>query len=197
MIRRNIEDEKLLRRIEFRFIQQEIKDLDQYRKLCLTQQQRSKLRKVVGIQSRSLEDRLYQEGFNDDTVMALELFPIAKTAWASGRVTLTEKNEVWRILQDYHRSDSRQALALLDQWLKKEPSNCLWSLWEQFTVVRASASEEFAVGESTKLIYLACVKVAQASGGIFGMGSICPAEKHVLKKVRGVLNRIDPQKSIR
>ena len=96
MIRRNTHEEKSLRLFELHFIKQELKDLEQYRRRCIDQEERARIRRAAQIHSRILEDRLYREGFRGETVMALEWFPVAKAAWASGSVTLIESRESWK-----------------------------------------------------------------------------------------------------
>jgi hypothetical protein len=190
MIRRNTNDEKVLRRIEFRFIREEISDFAKFRRLCLSQDQRNRLREMAGICSRALEDRLYQAGFLSENVLAMELFPIAKTAWASGSVTISEREELMDILRELDQNNPPEVKELFSEWLIKEPANRLWNLWEQFTLARANALPSDLAFERARNVYSACVRVARASGGIFGIGKVSPAEQRVLKKVKSVYQKM-------
>lgn len=189
MIRRNTHEEKSLRLFELHFIKQELKDLEQYRRRCIDQEERARIRRAAQIHSRILEDRLYREGFRGETVMALEWFPVAKAAWASGSVTYQEKQEVQLVLGELGLRDSREASELLDDWLKKEPSDALWGLWEQFTLARSRSIEASEFQDRAQRIHQACFRVASASGGILGMGRISAAEQRVLNRVKGVMEK--------
>jgi hypothetical protein len=189
MIRRNTQEEKSLRLFELHFLKQELRDIEQYRKRCIDQEERTRLRRSAQIHSRALEDRLHREGFRGETVMALEWFPVAKAAWASGSVTHQEKQEVQLVLGELGLGDSREASQLLDDWLRKEPPDALWGLWEQFTMARSRAIDPGEFQERAQKIHQACFRVASASGGILGMGRISVAEHRVLRRVKGVMER--------
>jgi len=189
MIRRNTHEEKSLRLNELHFLKQELKDIEQYRKRCIDQEERTRLRRSAQIHSRALEDRLQREGFRGETVMALEWFPVAKAAWASGCVTYQEKQEVQLALGEFGLKDSREASQLFDDWLRKEPPDAFWGLWEQFTMARSKSIEASEFQDRARKIHQVCCRVASASGGILGIGRISAAEHRVLRRVKEVMER--------
>jgi hypothetical protein len=190
MIRRNTRDEKAMRLFELHFAQQEIKDWVQFRRTRLDQDNRVMLRKTAQIQDRCLEDRLFAEGFRSENVMALEVYPVAKTAWASGSVSPEEQSESLQIITELGLDDSYKARELFQEWLEKEPSSRLWSLWESFIRARSQWLPPSDFQDRCAGIYSACHKVAMASGGIWGIGRISPAEQRVLNKVKRVFELV-------
>jgi Zn-finger nucleic acid-binding protein len=106
MIRRNTRDEKAMRLFELHFAQQEIKDWVQFRRTRLDQDNRVKLRKTAQIQDRCLEDRLFAEGFRSENVMALEVYPVAKTAWARG--IWLDRGELEKLIERSFQVDRQQ-----------------------------------------------------------------------------------------
>lgn len=190
MIYRSTQDEKASRLSELHFARQELVDLQLYRRFCLDQDQRAKLRRVARIEDRDLEGHLLAEGFHGDNVLALEVFPIAKTAWASGGVSLGEEKEAHNFVANLEFSDSEQATELFAEWLTEPPSDRLWPLWEQLARARSDSLSREEYQERCRKILLACRKVAMASGGLWGIGRISPAEQRVLHRVQRVFESL-------
>lgn len=180
---------KIQRLIELHLAQQESYVLDRYRQQYLANYDRQRLRQELGIEDSELTNRLYLAGFRSENVMALNAFPVAMTAWASGTTTLDERKTAEAVLLESDIGTSDAANELFRRWLQEQPPSEWWQLWEEFLAARAEGVPPSKMRELSRVILTACRKVAMASGGIWGLGKISPAEQRVLARTERAFRR--------
>lgn len=144
------------------------------------------LARVTGIDDEPLLGRLAAAGFDGSDVMALSLVPLAFVAWASGSVSYEERDAALRAVYDSELAGRPAAIARFRRWLEERPAAELFPLWSDFVAARRdgdSGPQDPQDPPGDRLRRHAW-SVASASGGIFGFGSVCSAERAVLDNIR-------------
>ncbi len=103
------------------------------------QRTKDELRKASGMADDAVLDKLVHLGLRGNTIAALSLVPLVQVAWADGAV---QDNERVAILQGAHGKGleaGSDGYALLETWLKKPPTDELFSAWEAY--IKALASQ--------------------------------------------------------
>lgn len=181
---------KIRRLIELQLAQPESVVYERYRRLYLADYDRRKLKQYTGIENSELIHRLYLAGFRSENVMALNTFPVVMTAWATGTVTIDERRAAEAIVFEPDMIANGPAIEMFRHWLQEKPPTEWWVLWEEFTHARSTVLAPRRVKELKRAVMIACRKVALASGGIWGLGKISPAEQRVLNRTSRFFQRL-------
>lgn len=145
---------------------------------------RRALTKTSGIDDVDLLDALIDAGFDEETLPALQLVPIAFAAWASDSVTDQESRAaVWSIYE-FRLFEFPEAASRVQRWLDVRPGQELWDLWLAFTQCRLENTPDTIRQISGNQLLEQATAVAIASGGMVGIGTICAAEQDVLDGIR-------------
>ncbi|HEY4179430.1 MAG TPA: hypothetical protein VGM90_21445 [Kofleriaceae bacterium] len=154
-----------------------------------TQRSRDDLRKASGMTDEAVLDKLVELGLRSNTIAALSLVPLIAVAWADGTI---QDNERTAILQGAHGKGLEQGTdgyELLTGWLKKKPSDELFTAWEAYIKALGSQLNE----EQNRLLknqILGFAKmVAAAAGGILGFGKVSGDEEKVLGRIESAFPR--------
>jgi tellurite resistance protein len=163
------------------FAKENARLLQQMRERARQQERRAAMREVVRVDDEGLIDHLIALGLEPETVLALQLVPLAAIAWADGRIEARERDAVLKAAAAQGIAPDSLAGHLLDRWLMHKPGADLveaWkrqmrALWPSLTPkerdeIRASALER-------------AKSVAEATGGFLGLTSrVSPEEQAVL-----------------
>lgn len=154
-----------------------------------SQRSREDLRKASGMSDDAVLDKLVSLGLKSNTIAALSLVPLIYVAWADGEI---QDNERTAILQGAHGKGLEQGTdgyELLQTWLKKKPSDDLFSAWEAYIKALASQLNE----EQNRLLKNQIIgfakMVAAAAGGILGFGKVSGDEEKVLNRIEAAFPR--------
>ena len=148
---------------------------------------------TTGIVDVDLLRTLFDAGFREDAIDALQLLPIAKVSWASGSVTPEESKRAIKAIDWSHAIGNPKAIDLFTDWLDQQPGDEFWSYWEGYLEARA-LNEDPRLFRAEGFALLRCAeRVAVASGGLFGYGTICAEERECLERIR--LNYLLPSSS--
>lgn len=142
------------------------------------------IREVTGIENDAVLERLVALKLNRETVAALALFPLIEVAWADGAVDTKESAAV---LEAAHQSGilkGSSAHTLIEGWLKLKPPAALHTAWFNYLLALcAGMTADDKAMLKNELLGKARL-VAEASGGILGLGSkVSKAEHDTLKKL--------------
>jgi hypothetical protein len=147
------------------------------------QRSRDDLRKASGMTDEAVLDKLVELGLKANTIAALSLVPLIAVAWADGSI---QDNERTAILQGAHGKGLEQGTdgyQLLQNWLKKQPSESLFEAWEGYIRALAGQLNE----EQNRLLKNQIVgfakMVAASAGGILGFGKVSADEERVLTRI--------------
>jgi hypothetical protein len=147
------------------------------------------LRKASGMSDDAVLDQLVALGLRANTIAALSLVPLIQVAWADGEI---QDNERTAILQGAHGKgleEGTEGYALLQTWLKKQPTDELFTAWEAYIKSLAAQLND----EQNRLLKNQIVGfaklVATSAGGILGFGKVSSAEDKVLHRIEAAFNR--------
>jgi hypothetical protein len=154
-----------------------------------TQRTKDELRKASGMSDDGVLEQLVTLGLRGNTIAALSLVPLIQVAWADGSI---QDNERAAILQGAHGKgleEGSDGYELLQSWLKREPSDALFTAWEAYIKALASQLND----EQNRLLKNQIVGfaklVATAAGGILGFGKVSATEEKVLHRIEAAFHR--------
>jgi hypothetical protein len=156
--------------------------IDNLRKLQKLSETKENLKAVSGITDPEVLDTLVKLDIHPQTLSSLAVIPLVAVAWADGSVDAKERDAVLSALKTANFAPGID-LELVGHWLEVKPKANLLEAW--LTYSRALAAEltpEQRHHLRDDLLDHAR-QVAQASGGLLGVGAISAAEKAVLDKL--------------
>lgn len=141
----------------------------------------------AGVKDDGLASELTQAGFNKDSVRALFIVPLIDVAWADNHIQPEERAEILKIVEAKGIEKTSEAYSLISGWLEKKPSD---EKYVRAQILLKPAIEDLKKsGQGADWILDAATKVAEATGGLFGIGfRISKEERDVLRKISDRLN---------
>lgn len=140
------------------------------------------LAEASGIEHDGLLDQLHELEVSAETLLALSLVPLVAVAWADGKLDDKERAAVLEAAEQIGLTDSHPGFELLRSWLEQKPDKRLASVWYDYVVCEVLTPE--AKAELYEDLVGRTRKVAEATGGILGLGSkISASEQAVLEKL--------------
>ena len=170
------------------FAKENTRLLQQMRDRAKQQERRAAMREVVRVDDDGLIDHLIELGLEPQTVLALQLVPLAAIAWADGTIEPHERDAVLKAAAAQGVAADSVAGKMLDSWLMQRPGAELVDAWKrQMRALWPSLSpkerEEIRVSAIER-----ARSVAEAAGGFLGLTSkISPQEKAVLDELAQAL----------
>lgn len=169
------------------FAQQERELRERVRREAAEKERRQALAEASGIHDGAVLDRLAALDLDGGTVAALGLVPLVEVAWADGTLHERERTAVLRAAEEAGVSPGTAAHDLLESWLTHRPGPELLHAWTDYTqALAASLSEAEREGLRHELLDRAR-KVAEAAGGILGLGKVSDAEKAMIGELEKAL----------
>jgi tellurite resistance protein len=170
------------------FAREDARLLQKLRERAQQQERRAAMREVVRVDDDALIDHLIELGLQPETVLALQLVPLAAMAWADGQMEPRERDAVLKAAAGQGIAPDGVAGQMLGSWLSQPPGPDLVDAWKRHMralwpslspkerdEIRASAIERAR-------------SVAEAAGGFLGLTSkISPKEKAVLDELARIL----------
>ena len=169
----------------------DVKLLDDMRSRMAKDQALERLASDTGIHDQDVLQELLDLKFTPQNLLALWLVPLTQVAWADGKVDRAEREAVLKALRKHGYSEDSPAWHLLESWLDHKPCDEVLTAWKDY----AKATVETA-GQK-RLILLRnelrnrTREVANAAGGVFGLGSVSDAEESVLQQIEDALRPED------
>jgi tellurite resistance protein len=136
---------------------------------------RTALAETLGTDDREVLERLELLGFNADSARVLDVLPLVHVAWADGKIQERERALVLAVLEGRNLGHSSDAWLLIEALLETRPSETF--LAQSLSILRLLAKKK---GNDPESIVDLCTRVAEASGGIFGIGSKVSSEERAL-----------------
>ena len=145
---------------------------------------RQALSDASGISNDVVLDQLMALDVSAQTVTALRLVPLIETAWADGRMEETEREAVLNAARKILAIEcGSPAYGLLESWLTAQPDRQLIAAWKAYTAAICAVLDTLARERFTEEIMGAAKDVAEAAGGILGIGAISSVEKNKLAEL--------------
>lgn len=147
------------------------------------------LAKALGLSDEDLVSKLRTAGFGPSHVALVPVLPALEIAWSDGAVGKAEGELLKEQLRRYSdgQQPSPEAIAKLDEFLMTRPSDNLFDQARraaQAAVARASADKR---REITDRMMADAKAVAEAGGGLFGLGTVSTPEHRALEALAAAL----------
>ncbi len=150
---------------------------------------RRKLSEMIGVSDQEILNDLQELGYTPETLNLLHLVPLVQVAWAEGRVSSRERELIVEAASERGIKEGTAAYKKLNEWLTKRPDEEFFerTLMILGAIIESLPAEKRAADESTLLSY--CERIAEASGGILGIGRVSDKERKALKQIAYELER--------
>lgn len=148
---------------------------------------RSDLAKASGISSEALLDSILELGVTTSNLEAMSLVPLVWVAWANGSLTQDESTAAVQVAEAEGIGQGTPGHLLLETWLAHAPDPALFDTWREYIASLLSQLDAPAREQIRKDVLERAEKIARASGGTLGVGSISKKERNVLGEIEAAL----------
>ena len=132
-----------------------------------------------------LLDQLVSAGVTAQTLVAMTLFPLVRTAWADRQMDEAERSAILRAATEHCAADS-VAYKLLEGWTTAAPPDSLYDAWKEYTKAFCASLAPEARQELRERVMKQTREIAEAAGGFLGLGKISPKEESTIKEIEAV-----------
>jgi tellurite resistance protein len=150
-------------------------DADAKRRLALEQE--------TGLHDPAMLQELNLLGFTPDTIALLPLVPLLQVAWAEGGVSSAERSLIVNLARSRGIVAGSAADHQLQDWLEHRPSADTFHKATRLIAAMVEAPAGGVVHVTANELIDYCDKIAHASGGIFGIGSVSAEERAALEEI--------------
>lgn len=165
------------------FYEQDRRILEQRAKFQQMKQTRENLAKVSGIDDEALLDKLVELDIRPETLATLIGIPLIEVAWADGEMDEKERKKLFEYAEKAGLRQKGLDPKVMTAWLKTKPDPALLTAWTHYirTLCKElNAHERKALRDE---VLADARSIAEAAGGVLGLGRISAEEKAMLKKL--------------
>ncbi|MEM7254195.1 MAG: hypothetical protein AAF493_22485 [Pseudomonadota bacterium] len=149
---------------------------------------REELIEICGFENEALLQQLIGAGITAQSFAALRFIPLVLVAWSDGGIDEEERETVLQATVDVTGIGwGTRAYRLLESWLESGPDPRAVSLWRDYAKALTDSLDQPARETLRNRILGDAYRVAEASGGVFGIGRINGAEERALAALETVL----------
>jgi hypothetical protein len=161
--------------------------IEKMKRAAAVEETRQQLRARSGLQDPELVKELEALGFTPDTVDLLPFVPLVQVAWAQGDVDDAERKLLIQLARARGITEGSAADRQLAEWLSHRPSADVFA--RATRLVRAVVQSPSQQGMTADDLVKYSERIAEASGGIFGLKRISPEERAVIEALAEGLGR--------
>ena len=144
---------------------------------------REELSRITGIKSKWVLQKLMDLGVQPHMMMVLTLVPLLEVAWADGHISEEERELILKEASKTGIEVGTEAYMLLSSWLETKPENQLFTSWNVYVEGLCNELSANQIVDLKNDVLARAKAVAEASGGILGVGKVSKSEKLVLEKL--------------
>ncbi|MBW2229457.1 MAG: hypothetical protein JRG92_10680 [Deltaproteobacteria bacterium] len=126
---------------------------------------------VWGISDDAVLGKLVDLGLTSDTVAAISLTPLVAVAWADGKLDKKERAAVLEAAREYGLEPGDVSYLLLEGRLAERPDPELMDTWRNYIRMMSKILDTESLCTLRGELIARARQVAEASGGILGLGS--------------------------
>ncbi len=162
--------------------------IEQYRRLERIKQTREALSEISGIHNKKVLDKLIELEVSPQILASMAVVPLIEVAWVDGKIDDKERGAVLAGAAGNGIEKGSADYALLENWLQHRPPVKLLDAWMHYIEGLCEImSPEERLAFKRDLMDRAR-KVAEASGGVFGLVKISSDEQAILKKMESAFS---------
>ena len=167
---------------------QELLDFLRFETEPTEEQERDQLQTVAGIDDPEVFLALRRVGITSASMTAFMLLPLVRLAWADSKIQDGEFETLLKAASDDGIAYGTPAYRLLNRWLEERPTEKILDAWWKYAQALSRELDESSLTAFRVATLGRARRVAEASGGILGMGEkISENERHVLKDLAHAL----------
>jgi hypothetical protein len=178
------------RALEEEYFQKKERELIEklHRRAALEAERRT-LSEIIGVRDQEVLNDLQELGYTPETLNLLHLVPLVQVAWAEGKVSGRERELILEAAAARGVREGSTAYQKLSEWLAKRPDDEFFdkTLAIIAAIIQSLPAEKRAADESNLLSH--CERIAEASGGILGIGRVSDEERKALEQIANELER--------
>jgi hypothetical protein len=152
------------------FYEADQKLLENHKKLKLMKENLASLRKVSGIQDERILGKLVELRVRPETLVSLAVIPLVEMAWADGSLDRRERQALLSASAAIGMNKQGIDYQLLESWMAIPPGPVLFETWVHYVKALSSQLAEDARTRLRDEILHHAREIADASGGILGLG---------------------------
>jgi hypothetical protein len=156
--------------------------LEKLKQRAAAENEARKLGEALGTKDERILQDLQALGYTPDIIKILFAVPLIAVAWADGEVSERERSLIQE-LAGVSQSDNAAAHHQLKQWLdKKPPQDFLDRSLRIIGALLKTLPPDRESGSRRELLTSA-TRIAEASGGFLGLGSISASERALIERI--------------
>jgi hypothetical protein len=148
---------------------------------------RQALEQETGIHDPEMLRELSELGFTLETIVLLPIVPLLQVAWAENGISTAERKLILDLARSRGVVPGDPADRQLAQWLESRPSEETFHKATRLITAVVDSPAPHRVEMTPEELMEHCNRIAHASGGIFGIGTVSPEERAVLDEVATTL----------
>jgi hypothetical protein len=163
------------------FHEQDRRIIEQRAKLQRIKQTKENLARISGIRDEALLEKLIELEIGPETLATLIGIPLIEVAWADGEMDEKERKKLFEYAEKAGLRQQGLDTKIMSAWLKKRPDPALLEAWKHYI---QKLCKELGAHERKALkdeVMADARSIAEAAGGILGLGKISAEEKAILK----------------
>lgn len=163
------------------FYEQDRRIIERRAKLQQLEQTKANLAKVSGIRDDALLEKLIELKIGPETLTTLIGVPLIEVAWADGAMDDKERKKLFEYAEKAGLRQKGLDPKIMSVWLAKKPDPALFRAWKHYI---QTLCKELGAHERKALrdeVMADARSIAEAAGGILGLGKISAEEKAMLK----------------
>lgn len=138
---------------------------------------------TLQVDDQQLAERIQALGFDGDSARVFDLLPLIHVSWADGKVQHNERATILAVLEARGIRPGSEGCLLVETLLEREPSRSFWDA--SLKLLRDLLAQR---SEGAESVVDLCVRVAEASGGLLGVGNkISSDERELISQIAELL----------
>lgn len=161
--------------------------LKKLREQIKAKERKERLAEATGIRDDAVLEELASLGINEQSLLAFQLVPLLKVAWADRVMDMREREAILQAVEAEGIRPGTPAYELVTQWLQHPPGEALWSAWKKYAEALCDALPPAQLKWLRDDLVERVKSIAEATGGFLGLSSISMAEQAVIDEVEQAL----------
>lgn len=168
--------------LEDSFFERENQELlRKLREQARAEKKRAVLSEALNIEDEEVLDRMMELDLEAESIIAFGLVPLVEVAWADGTIQQREREAILRAVDERGIKAGSTNYQLLQNWLQHQPPPKLLEVWRHYSKSLVSSLGAESGALMKERVIGNARAVAEAAGGLLGLGSISAVEKAVLE----------------
>lgn len=144
---------------------------------------------ATGIDDDELLERLVNLKLNVESLEALSVVPLVEVAWADGMIDHRERVAILEAATEAGIREDGPGYRMLQEWLDDKPDLELLASWKDYVAALAERLDPEAYERVRDNLLKRARKVAEAAGGLLGVGRISAAEEKKLAELAAAFRK--------